>query len=53
MAVACPVGLDAARLRDEVRSTCASVTLNPAGEFHFHRERTYLVPAMRAQETNP
>jgi len=41
MAVACPVGFDVARLKDEVRATYASVARNPEGEFHFHRGPEY------------
>ena len=41
MAVACPIGFDSAKLKDEVRRTYASVALNPDGEFHFHRGPHY------------
>lgn len=41
MAVACPVGFDTAKLKDEVRRTYASVALNPDGDFHFHRGPQY------------
>jgi arsenite methyltransferase len=41
MAIACPVGFDVARLREEVRQTYASVARDPRGEFHFHRGPDY------------
>ena len=41
MAIACPVGFDIARLKNEVRTTYASVARNPDGEFHFHRGPEY------------
>ncbi len=41
MAIACPVGFDAAKLRNEVRRTYASVAANPDGDFHFHRGPQY------------
>jgi arsenite methyltransferase len=41
MAITCPVGLDVARLKDEVRQTYASVAREPDGEFHFHRGPEY------------
>jgi SAM-dependent methyltransferase len=41
MAIACPVGFDVARLKNEVRTTYASVARNPDGEFHFHRGPEY------------
>jgi len=41
MAIACPVGFDVNRLKNEVRSTYASVARNPDGEFHFHRGPEY------------
>ncbi|MGQ0523095.1 MAG: methyltransferase domain-containing protein [Betaproteobacteria bacterium] len=41
MAIACPVGFDVARLKEEVRQTYASVAREPGGEFHFHRGPEY------------
>jgi SAM-dependent methyltransferase len=41
MAAVCPVGLNVAKLKDEVRQTYASVALNPGGDFHFHRGPEY------------
>lgn len=41
MAIACPVGFDVARLKEEVRQTYASVAREPGGEFHFHRGPDY------------
>lgn len=41
MAVTCPIDLDVATLRDEVRSMYARVASAPNGEFHFHRGPDY------------
>ena len=41
MAVACPIGLDTVRLRNEVQSIYARVASAPDGEFHFHRGAEY------------
>lgn len=41
MAIACPVGFDVARLKQEVRQTYASVARDPSGNFHFHRGPEY------------
>jgi arsenite methyltransferase len=41
MAVACPAGLDVAKLKNEVRKTYASVAREPDGDFHFHRGPDY------------
>jgi ubiquinone/menaquinone biosynthesis C-methylase UbiE len=41
MAIACPVGFDVDRLKDEIRHTYASVARDPGGEFHFHRGPEY------------
>ncbi|MBI3072587.1 MAG: methyltransferase domain-containing protein [Deltaproteobacteria bacterium] len=43
MAVACPVGFDPKRLRDEVSLMYARVAENPRGDFHFHRGAEYAV----------
>lgn len=43
MALKCPVGLDADRLRDEVRKVYARVAESPNGDFHFHRGPAYAV----------
>lgn len=41
MALACPVDLDSARLRREVREMYARVATTPDGPFHFHRGPDY------------
>ncbi|MBI4205473.1 MAG: methyltransferase domain-containing protein [Betaproteobacteria bacterium] len=41
MAIACPVGFDVTRLKQEVRQTYASVARDPNGNFHFHRGPEY------------
>lgn len=41
MAVACPVGFDVARLKEEIRLTYASVARDPGEDFHFHRGADY------------
>lgn len=41
MALACPVDLDSARLRREVREMYARVATTPDGTFHFHRGPGY------------
>ena len=41
MAIACPVDLDTARLRQEIRSIYSRVASDPSSEFHFHRGRQY------------
>lgn len=41
MAIACPVGFDVDRLKNEVRQTYASVARDPSGDFHFHRGPEY------------
>jgi arsenite methyltransferase len=41
MAVTCPVDLDTARLREEVRSIYSRVAASPDGDFHFHRGAEY------------
>jgi len=41
MSIACPVGFDVARLKQEVRQTYASVARDPGGDFHFHRGPEY------------
>jgi hypothetical protein len=41
MPLTCPIGLDVARLRDEVQATYARVALTPDGSFHFHRGPQY------------
>lgn len=43
MAIACPVDLDAARLRREIRDMYSRVADAPDGEFHFHRGPDYAV----------
>lgn len=43
MATSCPVGLDVARLRDEVRAMYERVAADPAGDFHFHRGPAYAI----------
>jgi SAM-dependent methyltransferase len=41
MAIACPVDLDTARLRQEIQAIYARVATDPSGEFHFHRGPRY------------
>jgi SAM-dependent methyltransferase len=41
MPLTCPVDLDTARLRSEVRSMYSRVAAAPDGEFHFHRGPAY------------
>jgi arsenite methyltransferase len=41
MTLACPVGLDSARLRREVRDMYARVAAAPDGAYHFHRGPDY------------
>ena len=41
MAVSCPVGFDAKRLREEVSAVYARVAEAPDGDFHFHRGPEY------------
>lgn len=41
MAIACPVDLDTARLRQEIRSIYSRVASDPSSEFHFHRGPGY------------
>jgi arsenite methyltransferase len=41
MPLTCPIGLDIARLRDEVQATYERVALAPDGSFHFHRGPHY------------
>jgi arsenite methyltransferase len=41
MAIACPVDLDTARLRQEIRSIYSRVASDPSSEFHFHRGPRY------------
>jgi arsenite methyltransferase len=41
MAVVCPIDLDTARLRDEIRSIYGRVATDPSGAFHFHRGPAY------------
>ena len=41
MAVACPLDLDAGRLRHEIQAIYARVAADPSSEFHFHRGPAY------------
>ena len=41
MAIACPLDLDTARLRQEIQSIYARVAADPSSEFHFHRGPQY------------
>jgi SAM-dependent methyltransferase len=43
VAIACPVDLDTARLREEIRTIYARVAADPSSEFHFHRGPRYAV----------
>ena len=37
MALSCPIDLDVARLREEIRVIYSRVADDPSGDFHFHR----------------
>ena len=41
MAIACPIDLDTARLRQEIQTIYARVAADPSSEFHFHRGPRY------------
>ena len=41
MSTSCPIGLDVARLREEVRLMYERVAEDPSGDFHFHRGPAY------------
>ncbi len=41
MALSCPIGFDAKRLRDEVSKMYAQVAETPDADFHFHRGPVY------------
>jgi len=41
MALMCPIDLNVATLRNEIRTMYGRVAANPAGEFHFHRGPEY------------
>ena len=41
MAIACPVDLDTARLREEIRAIYSRVATEPSSDFHFHRGPRY------------
>jgi arsenite methyltransferase len=41
MAIACPVDLDAEKLREEIQLIYARVATDPSGDFHFHRGPQY------------
>jgi SAM-dependent methyltransferase len=41
MAITCPAGFDANKLRDEVSTMYAQVASEPEGDFHFHRGPEY------------
>lgn len=43
MAIACPVDLDTARLRDEIQAIYSRVATDPASDFHFHRGPEYAI----------
>ena len=43
MPVACPVGLNSQRLREEISSIYGRVAVAPNGDFHFHRGPRYAV----------
>ena len=47
MAITCPVDLDTARLRVEIRSIYSRVASAPDGEFHFHRGAAYAETFLR------
>ena len=41
MALMCPIDLDVATLRNEIRMMYGRVAADPDGEFHFHRGPEY------------
>lgn len=41
MALMCPIDLDVATLRNEIRMMYGRVAADPDGEFHFHRGPAY------------
>lgn len=41
MALSCPINLDVAKLREEIRAIYARVAEDPSGDFHFHRGPEY------------
>ena len=41
MAISCPIGFDAQRLREEVSKMYSRVADDPSGDFHFHRGPGY------------
>ena len=41
MALTCPVDLDVATFRDEIRTMYTRVAMGPAGDFHFRRRPEY------------
>ena len=43
MPVACPVGLNSQRLREEISAIYGRVAVAPNGDFHFHRGPRYAV----------
>ena len=47
MAIACPVDLDALKLRAEIRAIYARVAADPSGEFHFHRGPEYAAQRLK------
>lgn len=47
MAITCPVDLDTARLRGEIRSIYSRVASAPDGEFHFHCGAAYAETFLR------
>jgi SAM-dependent methyltransferase len=49
MALTCPIDLDAAQLREDVRAMYSRVEAEPGGDFHFHRGVDYAVDMLRYQ----
>jgi arsenite methyltransferase len=47
MAIACPIDLDTARLRHEIRAIYARVATDPSSEFHFHRGPVYAAERLK------
>jgi ubiquinone/menaquinone biosynthesis C-methylase UbiE len=47
MALTCPIDLDVATLRNEIRMMYGRVAADPDGEFHFHRGPEYAVSRLK------
>lgn len=51
MALTCPIELDVATLRNEIRIMYGRVAVHPDGEFHFHRGPEYAVSRLGYDRT--